>query len=317
MGQTGSVPQVTRDYDEPLHLRLRFTYNPTEYDDDDSVGNTPFTAAQVATLVRTKWPPFFNSKIIFGGGCDDPERYYKSDEFDSQNRICLYIPPKRIHLKPGDVLDVKETTASGETKRRFQIDLVTRLVNNTTKPVQTYVDKFHKGTYIVRVAESYPLDNLVREAFLTVENQWHGGGWLEPCAYKQWVKGGDMYFDKDWYEYVPNESMKAKPKTAAAAKGKAHKGTRRQPRAASVATKKNKSHARPSTRRHVIRFTGFRDPALAKQLEAKGHEVTTGKMTAKVTAVIWDGKAESSSVREARKRKDVTLWRRDEALARA
>ena len=316
MGQTGSVPQVTRDYDEPLHLRLHFTYNPVEYDDDNSVGNTPFTAEQVATLVRTKWPPFFNSKIIFGGGCDDPYRYYKSDEVDNQNRICLYIPPKRIHLKPGDVRDVKETTASGETKRRFQIDLVTRLVHNKTEPVQTYVDD-KTGTYIVRVAESYPLDKLVREAFLTVEHQWHGGGWLEPCAYKQYVKGGDLYFDKDWYEYVPNEPTKAQPKTGAAAKGKAHKGTRRKPRATSVATKKNKSHARPSTRRHVIRFTGFRDPALAKQLEAKGHKVTTGKMTAKVTAVVWDGKTESSSVREAKARKDVTLWRRDKALARA
>ena len=192
---------------------------------------------------------------------------------------------------------------------------MTRLVNNTTKPVQTYVDA-KNGTYIVRVAESYPLDKLVREAFLTVEHQWHGGGWLEPCAYKQWVKGGDLYFDKDWYEYVPNEPTKAKPKKAAVAKGKVHKGTRRQPRAASVASKKQ-AVSRPSTRHHVIRFTGFRDPALAKQLEAKGHEVTTGKMTAKVTAVIWDGKAESSSVREARARKGVALWRRDEAVARA
>ena len=316
MGQTGSVPQVTRNYDEPLHLRLRFTYDPTEYDDDNSVGNTPFTAKQVATLVRTKWPPFFNEKIIFGGGCDAPERYYKSDEVDNQNRECLYIPPKRIHLKSSDVRDVKETTASGETTRRFQIELVTRLVNNTTKPVQTYVDKFHKGTYTVRVAKSYPLDKLVREAFLTVEHQWHGGGWLEPCAYKQYVKGGDLYFDKHWYEYVPNEPTKAKPQTAAAAKGKAQKGTRRHPRTASVSTKKQ-AVSRPSTRRHVIRFTGFRDPALAKQLEAKGHEVTKGKMTAKVTVVVWDGKTESSSVREAKARKDVTLWRRDEAVARA
>ena len=199
MGQTGSVPQVTRDYDEPLHLRLRFTYDPTEYDDDNSVGHTPFTAEQVAKLVRTKWPPFFNEKIIFGSGCDAPDRYYKSDEVDSQNRICLYIPPKRFHLKPGDVRDVKETTASGETKRRFQIELVTRLVNNTTKHVKTYVDKFHKGTYTVRIAESYPLDKLVREAFFTVQHQWQGGGWLEHFAYKQWVKGGDLYFDKHWY----------------------------------------------------------------------------------------------------------------------
>lgn len=59
MGQTGSVSQVTRDYDEPLHLRLHFTYNPTEYYFDYSVSNTPFTAKQVATLVRTKWPPFY------------------------------------------------------------------------------------------------------------------------------------------------------------------------------------------------------------------------------------------------------------------
>lgn len=316
MGQTGSVPQVTRDYDEPLRLRLHFTYDPTEYDDDNSVGNTPFTAEQVAKLVRTKWPPFFNQNTAFGGGCGAPERYYKSDEVDNQNRICLYIPPKRIHLKQGDVRDVKETTASGETKRRFQIELVTRLVNNTTKHVKTYVDKFHKGTYTVRIAESYPLDKLVREAFFTVQHQWQGGGWLEHFSYKQWVKGGDLYFDKNWYEYVPNEPTKAKPKTTAAAKSKAHKGTRRQPRAASVATKK-KAVSHPSTRHHVIRFTGFRDPVLAKQLEAKGHEVTTGKMTAKVTVVVWDGKTESSSVREAKARKDVTLWRRDEALARA
>ena len=316
MGQSGSVPQVTRDYDEPLHLRLHFTYDPDVYKI-----KTPFTTAQIASLVKHKWPSFFNRNTKYGG-CSTPDLNYKSDDVDSKNRKCLYLPPKRLHLKSSDILDVKKTTKSDKTTRRFQIDLVTHLVNNTTPPTKAYVDKCHKGTYTVRVAESYPLDKLVREAFESVQHDWDCGGWLVRFEHKDFVKGGEiMSMDFDgvnkcvWYEYVPNEPTKAKPKTTAAAKGKAR--TRRQPRAASVATKKNTSHAHPSTRHHVIRFTGFRDPALAKQLEAKGHEVTKGKMTGKVTVVVWDGKTESSSVREAKARKDVTLWRRDKALARA
>ena len=69
MGQSGSVPQVTRDYDEPLRLRLRFQYDP-----DKTEVKTPFTAKQVATLVRIKWPPFFNRLTAFGGGWGTPGR---------------------------------------------------------------------------------------------------------------------------------------------------------------------------------------------------------------------------------------------------
>lgn len=226
----------------------------------------------------------------------------------------MYLPPKRLHLKPSDIRDVQETTSSGETTRRFCVDVVTRLVKNKPKPVQTYLDKCHKGTYAVRIGESYPLDKLVREAFGTVQHVWNGGGWLEHWAFKQWANGGDLRFDGSdaWYEYVPNEEAPASSSNDQKRPRTRSRKHQVRPTSSAPNTKK-----RGPTTHHVIRFTGFRDPHLAKQLEAKGHKVTSGNMTSRVTVVVWNGKAKSQSVREAEAHKGVALWRRDEALRRA
>ena len=72
---------------------------------------------------------------------------------------------------------------------------------------------------MVRVAESYPLDKLVREAF-DGRAPVHGSGWLEPVI-TQYVKAGTAMDNIG--RYVPNEPTKAQP-AAAAATGKAPKG---------------------------------------------------------------------------------------------
>lgn len=65
----------------------------------------------------------------------------------------------------------------------------------------------------------------------------------------------------------------------------------------------------------VVRFTGFRDEALAAALRAKGAEVVTGAMTKRVNTVVWDdtkGKAKSAKVVTA-EAKGLAVWARSEA----
>lgn len=211
MGQSGSIPQVTRNYTDPLHLRLHFTYDPTTT--EIYAKPRPYTAAQVATLVRTDWPSFFNKSIAFGGGCDSPEQHYTSDDTDiDKGRTCLDIPPKRIRLTSADIREVREVTPrdATTTARRFRIDIVTKLVKNTSEPVQAYLDAHQasRNKYLVRVGTSYPLDKLVHEAFATVQQHWMGGGWLQAVNQKRSTAGrGDIYPDttrgaSSWYQYV-------------------------------------------------------------------------------------------------------------------
>lgn len=311
MGQSGSVPLVTSTYTNPLHLRLHFQYDPATSELYQKP--RPFTTAQVKTLVSRDWPAFFNKSISFGGGSDSPERYYKSDEMVN-GRTCLYLPPKRIHLKSSDIREVREVTGQNQTVRRFCIDVVTQLIKNTPKPVQTYVDKVYRNTYIVRVGPSYPLDKLIKEAFMTVEHQWMGGGWLQAVDRKRSAAGrGDIYPDttkgaSSWYEYVPHTTPR---KTTRKHNAVRKTSAVRTQTSSHKKTSTNPKKAKPTG--HIIRFTGFRDPHLAATLEAKGHTVTDN-MSKRVTDVVWNGKQRSRTVREAESRSDVRLWTQEEIL---
>lgn len=316
MGQSSSNPQVTANYTDPLHLRLHFHYDPSKSELYEKP--RPYTTAQVAKLVRSDWPTFFNTSIAFGGGCDSPEERYKSDDI-VDGRVCLYIPPKRIRLTSADIREVRSKAGSSETATpmKFCIDIVTHLVKNSPNTVQTYVDKVSPKKYLVRVGDSYPLDALIHDAFLTVQHRWMSGGWLQGVgvAHTRSTNGrGDIYPDTTrgaplWYEYVPSPKL-SHP-------GQLAKYTRKQKLMPAVARNKKPTRKAPTNAKRVIRFTGFRDPVLAAKLEAKGHEVTTGSMTKRVSVVVWDGTRKSRSVQEAEARPNVALWRREDALTLA
>lgn len=69
----------------------------------------------------------------------------------------------------------------------------------------------------------------------------------------------------------------------------------------------------------VIRFTGFRDPALASALAQKGAEIIAGAMNKRVNTVVWDdtaGASKNTKVRLAEK-KGLNVWTRSHARQEA
>jgi len=333
MGQSSSIPQVTSNYTDPLHLRLRFHYDPFEL----YAKPRPYTTAQVAKLVRSDWPTFFNffnssDSIAFG-----PEQpRYKSDDIVN-GHTCLYIPPKRIHLTSANIREVREVHVGSRdttTARQFCIDIVTQLVKNPPKPVQTYLDKVSRGKYLVRVADSYPLDKLVHDAFTTVQHHWLSGGWLQADwresssvnqkRLRSTTGRGDIYPDTTtrgaplWYEYVPAPTPSKHTRKRTLSTRHTSLSSSHTPPSTPRKTSQHRTNRQGTAKtRHIIRFTGFRDADLAAKLEAKGHEVATGSMTNRVSVVVWDGTRKSRSVLEAEARPGITLWRRDDALGLA
>lgn len=232
MDQAKSIPQVTPNYTDSLHLRLHFHYDPSE--SELYAKARPYTTAQVIKLVRTDWPTFFNTSISFGGGCDSPEQRYKSNDI-VDGRTCLYIPPKRIRLLSTDIREVRELpgkTRSSETltQRKFCIHVITHLVKNSPKPVQRYVDKISCGKYLVRVGDSYPLDRLVHDAFETVQHRWMSSGWLQAIDQKRRSTNGrgDIYPDTTthgaplWYEQVSSPKISDPPQPAKYTRKRTH-----------------------------------------------------------------------------------------------